>query len=112
MTGNNVSFNSVASATLRADNHTDASRTVEISADVHFSGTDVTGFSNGIAYMPASPGSVCVFSENGGDNISTEFRSFATTDDQVSALREIKAFITAARTGGPSAFNLQRHEEG
>lgn len=112
MTGNNVSFNSVANATLRADNSADASRTVEITADVYFSGTEVTGFGNGHATVTDHPESVCHFSENGGNSITTDFNNFADTDAQVATLREIKAFVTSVRASGASAFNLQRHEEG
>lgn len=43
MTDEKASFTAVASATLRADNHTDESRTVDISADVYFSGTEEIG---------------------------------------------------------------------
>ena len=72
MTDEKASFTAVASATLRADNHTDESRTVDISAD---------------------------------------FNNFADTDAQVAALREIKAFVTAVRASGASAFNLSPRQD-
>lgn len=111
MTDEKASFTAVASATLRADNHTDESRTVEITSDVYFSGTEVTGFGNGHATVVGRPESVCHFSESGGSSISTDFNNFADTDAQVAALREIKAFVTAVRASGASAFNLSPRQD-
>jgi hypothetical protein len=111
MTDSNVRFRSVASATLGADNSADASRTVEITSDVYFSGTEVTGFGNGHATVVGRPESVCHFSESGGSSISTDFNNFADTDAQVAALREIKAFVTAVRASGASAFNLSPRQD-
>lgn len=111
MTNEKASFTAVASATLRADNHTDESRTVDISADVNLSGTEVTGFSNGIAAPVGDSGAVCRFSESYGNNISTDFNSFPDADAQVAALREINAFIAAVRASAPGAFNLTPRQD-
>lgn len=111
MTDEKASFTAVASATLRADNHTDESRTVDITSDVYFSGTEVTGFGNGHATVVGRPESVCHFSESGGNNISTDFNSFPDADAQVAALREINAFIAAVRASAPGAFNLTPRQD-
>lgn len=110
MSENISSFLSVVGATLRADNRNATARQTEITAEVHFSGNDVTGFSNGIASWLGEPEKVCFFSESNGNTVSTDFRNFTSTEEQVETLREIKAFITAVRAAGASAFNLTGDE--
>lgn len=110
MADNISTFFSVVNATLRADNRNAESRQAEITAEVHFSGTEVTGFSNGIASWCGQPEKTCFFSESSGNNITTDFRNFTSTDEQVETLREIKAFIASVRGSADSAFNLSGDE--
>lgn len=94
---NHPYFTALRNAVFTADNHSDQSRTVDISANVSVDNSTVTGFSDGHATLPEYPGAVCDFSESNGSYLTTTFHSYPDDESRLRTQREINAFITAIR---------------
>lgn len=94
---NHPYFTTLLSAVFTADNHSDQSRTVDISANVHIDHSTVTGFADGHATLPDTPGAVCDFSESNGSYLATTFHNYPDDESRLRAQREINAFIAAIR---------------